>query len=172
MKLRLVLCLAASILAIAAFSGVTKRADAAVGQLTITQSCSTTTPGTVKATFVWSGAAPGSLQTWLDLSLFNNGWQPATFLGTGPFNSVTNSYTWDGLIPNTVHYVRVNQQLPAGNWDPSQTFTFATLACAAGSLVPVQSQPAATGSIDIVVTAGGVSTAPGGGPGVVIVAVP
>ncbi len=134
MRFRLATVFSALILSAGALLGPRSTADAAVSQLTISQICSPAMPGTVRVTFSWTGNAPGSQQQWLDLSLANNGWQPGTFLGAGPFSSATTSYTWDGLLPDAVHYVRVNQQLPAGNWDPSQTFTFATASCVAGSL--------------------------------------
>ena len=112
----------------------------------------------------------------MDLSLFNNGWQAGTFLGAGPFASAANSFTWDGLVPNTVHYARVNQQLAAGNWDPSATFTFTTIACPVAPLghpqpaVPVQGT--SEGKIDIIVTAGNVPEPAPSGPGIIIVTLP
>jgi hypothetical protein len=175
MKFRLIATmLIAIILSAGALLGPRSTADAAVSLLTISQTCSTAIPGTVRVSFSWSGNAPGSQQQWLDLSLANNDWQPGTFLGAGPFSSATTSFTWDGLLPNAVHYVRANQQLPAGNWDPSQTFSFATASCATGAFVPVPLvAPGPPASIGISITTDGtIETMPSGSIAVVIVTSP
>jgi hypothetical protein len=170
------LCLAASLVAALPFGLSRSSAAAAVSELTVSQTCSTAIPGTVRVTFTWSGAAPGSPQTWVDLSLFNNGWQAGTFLGAGPLASTNTSFTWDGLLSNTEHYARVNQQLPVGNWDPSATFTFATMACpqaAYGQSMPASPvQGTSGGTIDIVVTAGSVVEPAPSGSGIIIVTLP
>ena len=175
MKLRLIsICLAAAVLALAALARFGDGADAAVGQVSISQSCSTTMPGTVKVTFTWSGAAPNSLQTWVDLSLSNNGFQPGTFIGAGPFGAGTVSYTWDGLISERRALRPRESAASRRGWEPSQTFTFATIACPAGgfSSASPASTSVVTGTVSIDVTAGMTPVVTPGGPGIIIVTLP
>lgn len=125
MKKRLAaLAVAASVLGFAAFSATPTQA--ATHTLYPYQSC--LPDGSVRVTFQWQGNNPGAYQQWLDLSLFNNNWEWGTFLGAGPMHGSQNQLTWDGLIPNATHFVRVNQLLPNG-WDPSPTFYFTTINC-------------------------------------------
>jgi hypothetical protein len=168
-------CLAASMIALTALAGLGATAEAAVGQVSISQTCSSTMPGTVKVTFTWSGGAPNSLQTWVDLSLANNAFQQGTFIGAGPFGASTNAYTWDGLVPNAVHYVRVNQLLPPGNWDPSQTFTFATMACPPAGFSGGESMTTSVGTngtVSFEITAGMTPVVGASGPGIIVVSLP
>ena len=101
--------------------------------------------GIVEVTFSWTGNEPSALQQWLDLSLFDNGWQTGTFLNAGPLSSQQQTLTWRGLIANTTHFVRLNQLLPGGSWDPSPTFHFTTRSCPLDSeervrvLAPIES---------------------------------
>jgi hypothetical protein len=88
------------------------------------QSCSN---GVVSAEFAWSARADS--RQWLDLSIFDNGFEPGSFLGVGPFLGEGNSHTWIGLLPGTAHFARLNQQLPDCSWDPSVTFQFYTMDC-------------------------------------------
>ncbi len=101
-------------------------AQAATHTLYPAQSC--LPDGTVRVQFSWAGNNTGASQQWLDLSLYNNNWQWGTFLGAGPMAGSQTSLTWDGLIPNSTHFVRVNQQV-GNNWDPSPTFYFQTINC-------------------------------------------
>ncbi len=107
---------------------------AATSVLFYSQSCQS--DGRVQLRFSWTGNDPLVAQQWVDLSLFNNGWQPGTFLGSGPLPATASSLTWNGLIPSAAHFVRVNQLEPTGTWDPSATFYFQTLPCGASSMVP------------------------------------
>lgn len=100
---------------------------AATSSVLVAQSCQ---PNGVSVSFTWQGVSPSASQQWLDLSLFDNGWQGGTFLGAGPIPASAQTYSWSGLKPNAVHFVRVNQLLPGGNWDTSQTFQFTTGNCA------------------------------------------
>jgi hypothetical protein len=112
-------------------------AHAGASELYLSQSC--LSDGSVRVSFSWAGNSLSASQQWLDLSLFDNGWQFGTFLGAGPLSAQTSQLTWDGLIANRVHYVRVNQQLPNGAWDPSATFYFSTAPC--GSTTPPPPPP-------------------------------
>src|SRR5207245_10300220 len=89
-----------------------------------TQAC--LADGTVATTFAWNPSGAGI--QWLDLSIFNNGFAPATFIGSGPFSPGVFQVTWAGLLPGVVHYARVNT-LTAGCWFPSGTLSFSTPAC-------------------------------------------
>jgi hypothetical protein len=101
-------------------------AHAGAGELLFSQACVT---GGVTVNFSWTGSDPSARQQWLDLSTQDNGWLPATYVSAGPLGASTSQYQWTGLRPNTIHYVRVNQQLSNGVWDASPTFQVATGAC-------------------------------------------
>lgn len=100
----------------------------------ISTGCSGEFPGRAKVTFMWD-AGFGQSQ-WLDLSLANNGFRPGTFLAAGPLPVVyaraagneLARFTWDGLIPNTRHFWRVNTA-DSGMWRPSDTTSFVTPDC-------------------------------------------
>lgn len=87
------------------------------------------------ATFTVAGGSvspdgPNPTEGWLDLSLFNNGFRPGTFLGAGPFHAVANSeFQWEGLVPSRSHFVRVNTLHDNGLWIPRMTESFVTLEC-------------------------------------------
>ena len=94
----------------------------------VDQQCSANFSGKVRATFSWSPSlTPGSSQ-WLDLSLFDNGFAPGTFVGSGPMPSGQSVLEWDGLEPGLTHYWRVNTQT-AGGWSTSPNWSFGTLSC-------------------------------------------
>jgi len=102
---------------------------------TPTQECSSQQPGRVKVTFKWTpGASTGTTQ-YLDLSTFNNGFTPATFISAGPLAAHANSLVWDGLQPSTTHYWRVNT-LGGSGWHPSATGSFSTGLCGPGAPTP------------------------------------
>jgi hypothetical protein len=102
--------------------------------------------GAVRVYLQWSSSNQG-LQ-WLDLSLFDNDFQPGTFLSAGPLPSGQGSLTWDGLVPGAWHVVRVNTLTDAG-WAPSEKMLFFTpndcTAARAGTEVP---PPIPVGCID------------------------
>jgi hypothetical protein len=78
---------------------------------------------TIRTHFLWTPSQQGP--QWLDLSLFDNGFALGTFLASGPMAAEQSTLTWDGLLPNAQHHVRVNT-LTASGWFPSQTMTFST----------------------------------------------
>jgi len=99
-----------------------------------TQECSTEAPGKVKVTFSWAPSlVPGSLQ-WLDLSLFDDGFAPDSFVGIGPIAGGESTFVWDGLEPAARHYWRVNK-LSFDGWHPSQTGSFTTLSCGTSAVL-------------------------------------
>lgn len=90
----------------------------------VTQTCDGS--GNVVATFTWRPGAAGS--QWLDLSTYNNGFAPGTFVGAGPVASGGTSFVWYGLGKGMTHYWRVNV-LTAAGWISSNTGSFTTLSC-------------------------------------------
>jgi peptidoglycan/xylan/chitin deacetylase (PgdA/CDA1 family) len=104
------------------------------------QSCSPTLAGRVSITATWRPSTDGA--QWVDLSL-GNGFQPWTFLSTGPLAPETGSVAWTGLLEDSVHYLRVNTLTPAG-WKPSAVVQFRTLRC--GS--PTPTRPVVTLTFD------------------------
>ena len=121
--------LVASVGVIGAGVFLTLPSQAATNQLYTLQTC--LPDGSVRVDFSWQGNDPTANQQWLDLSLFNNTWEWGTFLGAGPLPASQKALRWDGLIPNATHYVRVNQLLANGVWDPSPTFIVQTRDCSA-----------------------------------------
>jgi hypothetical protein len=77
--------------------------------------------GRATVTFHWAPSSPPGLQ-WLDLSLFNNGFVPGTFLAAGPLHPATQAISWPGILANTVHFWRVNALI--WGWNPSATGSF------------------------------------------------
>jgi hypothetical protein len=80
----------------------------------------------VTVKFSWQANAPGP--QFIDLSIFNNGFPPGSFVGAGPIGSGGTSFIWSGLAKGTTHFWRVNTLTPAG-WSSSNTGSFVTLAC-------------------------------------------
>jgi hypothetical protein len=83
--------------------------------------------GRVALTLNWVSYGFGG--QFVDLSLFNNNWIFGTFIGQGPLPAYQNQFTWNGLLPNAQHYVRINTGTQFG-WQPSQTYVFTTSNCA------------------------------------------
>lgn len=94
----------------------------------IGQVCSGSKPGKVTVAFRWSPALLSGGTQWVDLSIFNNGFVPGTFLGMGPLPGSESVVVWDGLEPGTTHYWRVNT-LGGDGWHPSASGAFTTLGC-------------------------------------------
>jgi hypothetical protein len=143
-------------LALIATSAAPRSARAAASQVVETQTC---VAGKANVTFSWQGNDPASTQQWLDLTIFDNGWQPGSFIGAGPLSGRSTSYLWPGLLSKTQHYIRINQQLANGAWDASGTFVFTTIDCGAAT-------PATSGGLGASYTLLGFSdhTASGGPP--------
>lgn len=81
---------------------------------------------TVTVVFRWNPSWGD--EQWLDLSLFNNGFVPGTYLGYGPFTGTASGVTWFGLLPNRVHYTRINTR-DIYEWEPSTTAVLRTRDC-------------------------------------------
>jgi hypothetical protein len=91
--------------------------------------------GTSNARFTWYGNDPYAIVQYLDLSMADNGFWPGTYFSAGPLAAWQTSVTLNQIRPGATHYVRVNQQLWYGDWDPSPTFVFTSASC--GAAVPV-----------------------------------
>jgi hypothetical protein len=126
---------------LALFASPATESRAAATTLFVSQTCSASIPGTIAVSFSWLGGDPAAIQQWLDLSLFNNDWQPDSFLGAGPFAASASAFSWDGLLPDAVHYVRISEQYADGSWGASPTFTFQTPAACNFAAAPA-GQPA------------------------------
>lgn len=92
------------------------------------QVCSSRSPGKVDVTFAWPSVGPHDFQVRLDLSLFDNDFQPGTFVSTGPLEPTATSYTWRGIRPGDVHYYRLNLR-DADGWHPGPTGEFVSGLC-------------------------------------------
>ncbi len=99
---------------------------------------------TATVTFTWTPAG-GAIFQFLDLTLFDNGFAPGTFLGAGPLDANVSTLTWAGILPGPATFWRVNAFTSAG-WVTSST----------GAFVPCG--PAATRSVSYVCTGGGRAT--------------
>jgi hypothetical protein len=55
-------------------------------------------------------------QIWIDLTLFQNGYAPGTFLAAGPFPAGPQpaSFDWSGMLVSVQHFYRVNALFPDG----------------------------------------------------------
>jgi hypothetical protein len=67
--------------------------------------------------------ADGAQQQWLDVSIFDNGFTPRTFLSLGPLGGDVDSVNWRDLVPNVAHFWRVNT-LTSDGWITSGTVAF------------------------------------------------
>lgn len=84
--------------------------------------------GRIDVAFRWATSWAAAQQQWLDLSIFNNGFVNGSYLGAGLFSPSADVFTWYGLLPDTVHYWRVNT-LIGGFWFPSGGYEFVTGHC-------------------------------------------
>lgn len=91
------------------------------------QQCSTQEPGKVQLTLRWAPALAPDAEQWLDLSVFDNGFAPGTFISAGPLRDGVWEYAWEGLAPGIRHYWRLNT-LHGGAWYPASG-SFMTLSC-------------------------------------------
>jgi hypothetical protein len=100
--------------------------------MAVQQSCSPTS-GLVDVTFRWTPRLLSGIAQWIDLSVFDNGFVPGTFISAGPLSAVASSFQWAGLRPGLLHYWRVNTRTTVVGWAPSQTVSFQTDFCAMGA---------------------------------------
>jgi hypothetical protein len=105
-------------------------AAAALGPGIMVSECLKSPSDATRVIFLWTPSKAGT--QYLDLSVFNNGFAPGTFLSVGGFGPTMYGYVWDGLAPGTTHFARVNSYTSAG-WLPSQTLAFYTPICDPGA---------------------------------------
>jgi hypothetical protein len=79
----------------------------AAGQ--VTYSCG---GGRANVTFGLGAQPAGTFATWIDLTVFDNGFAPGTFIGANA--SGQTQYTWSGILPNVQHFWRANSQNASG----------------------------------------------------------
>jgi hypothetical protein len=89
------------------------------------QQCSAYYPGEVEVDLFWW---PAGGSQWFDISMVDNGFAPGTFIAVGPFDGHNYSMHQVGLLPNRMHYFRVNALTPNG-WVTTQTLALRTLDC-------------------------------------------
>jgi hypothetical protein len=104
--------------------------------------------GKVTITMTWSGNSPYAAGQYVQMSYNDNGWKPYTTTTVGPFKPKINTMSWDGLKPNTRHFLRFNQQFADGSWDPSLTFRFDTPGCSADGFTVVYNTMGQLGDYD------------------------
>jgi hypothetical protein len=78
--------------------------------------------GSANVTFNWTPTSASTTQ-WLDLSLTDNSFGPASFVGAGPLDGRSSRYSWNGLQSGLAYFWRVND-LTAGGWMTSATGAF------------------------------------------------
>jgi hypothetical protein len=97
--------------------------------------------GKVNVLIAWQGADPGAKEFWVDLTKVSVSFDPNTYVSAGPIKAGSNSYLWSGLEPDTLHWIRFDQQLPSGDWVYGQPLRIVTAcgttAAAAGSTFTV-----------------------------------
>jgi hypothetical protein len=106
---------------------------AALGPGIMVSECRGATAHSVRTIFLWTPSGAGA--QYLDLSFYNNGFAPGTFIDAGGFWPGMYGYVWDGLRQGVTHFARVNT-LTAAGWRPSQTLSFYTPVCDAAAADP------------------------------------
>src|ERR1044071_5027267 len=123
LRIRLAVLVVVSLVALGGalvLPGRVGESEAAVSRLQYSMGC--LKDGRVTVYFLWSGGTANPRQQWIDLSTQNNNWIPGAFLSAGPFGPNAQSFDWNGMMPNTRHFIRVNQLLQNNSWDASPTY--------------------------------------------------
>ena len=99
--------------------------------LTLAEACAA--DGTASLYFGWQGVNPAAKELWLDVISYGDGYRPAAVVSAGPLSPDTRAYAnWSGFAAGGTYYVRVNQLMWDGTWDPSGTVGFTTFRCNVG----------------------------------------
>jgi hypothetical protein len=95
--------------------------------------------------FSWQPIGSGIAQ-FLDLTVFDDGFAPDTFIFSGPLSTSVSSLRWEGILPGLAHFWRVNTLTDAG-WITSETGTF--VPCGSPVLLwsPILCEAAGTASV-------------------------
>jgi hypothetical protein len=124
-----------------AFTGVAK-SEAAASGLTLAQACAA--DGSASLYFGWQGVNPAAKEVWLDVVSPGDGYRPAAVVSAGPLSPSTRGLdNWSGFGAGGTYYIRVNQLMWDGTWDPSGTVSFTTFRCDAGVAAPGSTATAA-----------------------------
>ena len=107
--------------------------DAAVGPGVMVAQCVSADPNSVRVTFLWAPSNAGI--QYLDLSIYNNGFAPDTFIGAGGFGPPAWGFVWNNLTQGTTHFARVDT-LSGSGWHASSTLAFFTPICDAAAYEP------------------------------------
>src|SRR5689334_15572859 len=94
-----------SLFGVALFALQPARIQAAPSGLSKTEVCN---GDRADVTFRWSGVSSDAVVLYLDLTIFDNGWQSGTFLTSGAVTPDQTSFMWPSLVTRTRHLVRVN----------------------------------------------------------------
>jgi hypothetical protein len=86
----------------------------------ITYAC--TGGGRAIVTFHYSPPTPTGRGTYIDLSIFNNGFAGDSFINAGPMGHDWLNFTWSGILANVTHYWRVSTLY--NDWVRSSTGQF------------------------------------------------
>lgn len=130
----------------------------AIGPGLMLAECAGTTANSARAIFLWTPSKAGP--QWLDLSIFNNGFAPATFIGLGGYEVDRWGLVWEGLRQGTTHYARINTLTREG-WMSSGTLSFFTPVCdgAAQEPSPARDMLQLRDRLDAAVASSGINTA-------------
>jgi beta-lactamase class A len=96
------------------------------------QNCSTAQSGRVAATIAWRLDGADAESVWLDLSAIDDKFAPDSFAQAGPISPDRGTFTWDGLLPGQVHYLRAQVLYPDG-WRTGPTINFLTGNCSSAA---------------------------------------
>jgi hypothetical protein len=118
-----VFCLALALALLAVARAPAARAEWPAAELSTSLVFNCLPDGSVRVGFKWASSGEGA--QWLDLSLINNDFVPGTALSAGPLSPSQSGYSWDGLVPGSWHFARVNTLTPYG-WSPSGPLAFLT----------------------------------------------
>ena len=77
--------------------------------------------GAPRIALTWTSSNQG--QQWLDNSAYSAYFEPYSFTSVGPFVSNQTAYNWDGLVPGSLHFIRINTGTPSG-WIASPASAF------------------------------------------------
>jgi len=106
--------------------------------LTANQSCLPS--GMPHVSLNWFASGQG--QQWLDNSQFSPTFEPGTFPSVGPFAPTQANYEWDGLVPGSLHFIRINTGTPAG-WLGSNVVTLVVRTDCTAAPAPTATTPPA-----------------------------
>ncbi len=136
--------------------------EAAASGLTLAEACAA--DGTASLYFGWQGVNPAAKELWLDVTSLGDGHRPAATVSAGPLSPAARSYdNWRGFRAGGTYYIRLNQLMWDGIWDPSGTVSFTTFRCDLAGAYP---SAGTTGSTDLTSSQGSVSaTGYASGPG-------